>query len=128
MINKRFTFPKKERLSWKRHIDQLFMEGRSFVTFPLQVIYLPVKKEMPVPVSVLVSVSKKRFKRAVKRNRVKRQIREAYRIHKHELADALIERKSHLLVAFLYLSNMLPPFSEVEKAMVKALHTLCDKE
>ncbi len=124
MVNKRFTFPKKERLSWKRHIDLLFANGRSFVAFPLRVIYLPVEQELPALASVLISVSKKKFKRAVKRNLIKRRMREAYRIHKHELIDSLTINQQHMLIAFLYLDKELLSFSEIEKAMVKALSLL----
>ena len=52
--------------------------SRSFSNFPLRVVWLPVE-ELDVQASILISVSKRRFKRAVKRNRIKRQIREAYR-------------------------------------------------
>ena len=71
------TLRKSERLDKKKVIEKMFAGGsRSFSVFPLRVVYLPVE-ELEAPVSILVSVSKRRFKRAVKRNRVKRQIREA---------------------------------------------------
>ena len=90
MTERRHTLSKEERLSWKRHIDRLFTEGRSFVAFPLRVVYLLSDEEgMPVRASFLVSVPKKRFKRAVKRNRIKRQVREAYRMHKYDLWESL---------------------------------------
>ena len=74
------TLPKSERLDKKKVIEKMFAGGsRSFSVFPLRVVYLPVE-ELEAPVSILVSVSKRRFKRAVKRNRVKRQIIEAYRM------------------------------------------------
>lgn len=73
-------------------IEKMFAGGsRSFSVFPLRVVYLPVE-ELEAPVSILVSVSKRRFKRAVKRNRVKRQIREAYRMNKHGLLAVLTEK------------------------------------
>ena len=106
MVNRKFTFPKQERLSWKRHIDLLFANGRSFVAFPLRVIYLSVEEDaLPAPASVLISVPKKKFKRAVKRNLIKRRMREAYRIHKHDLFDALANNQQRMLVAFLYLDT-----------------------
>jgi ribonuclease P protein component len=72
----------------------------------------------------MVSVSKKRFKRAVKRNRVKRQIREAYRLNKHCLLSNMEERNSSLLIAFLYIDKELAPSNSVHKAMTKALNKL----
>ena len=85
MTIRRYTLSKEERLSWKRYIDPLFAKGQSFVAFPLRVIYLPLEEEMPARASFLVSVPKKKFKRAVKRNLIKRQVREAYRTSKHQL-------------------------------------------
>ena len=78
MVNRRYTLSKEERLSWKRYIDLLFAKGQSFVAFPLRVVYLSVEKEETLaPVSILISVPKKKFRRAVKRNLIKRQVREA---------------------------------------------------
>lgn len=127
MVNRRYTLSKEERLSWKRYIDLLFAKGQSFVAFPLRVVYLPVGESV-APVSILVSVPKKKFKRAVKRNLIKRQVREAYRIHKYTLVDPLTIQSKHLLVAFLYLDKETHPFSMIEKAMVKALGILSNKE
>ena len=87
--------------------------SRSFSVFPLRVVYLPVE-ELEADASILISVSKRRFKRAVKRNRVKRQIREAYRVNKHELLNALAEKKCRLAIAFIYLSDQLTESSEGE--------------
>lgn len=70
--------------------------SRSFSVFPLRVVYLPVE-ELEADASILISVSKRRFKRAVKRNRVKRQIREAYRVNKHELLNVLAESSADWL-------------------------------
>lgn len=128
MVNKRYTFSKQERLSWKRYIDLLFAKGQSFVAFPLRVVYFPVEEDSLAPVSLLISVPKKKFKRAVKRNQIKRQVREAYRVHKYDLIDPLTEKKKQMLVAFLYLDKEIHSFASIEKAMVKALNVLRDKE
>ena len=127
MVNKRYTLSKEERLSWKRYIDQLFAEGQSFIAFPLRVVFLPVEEAALAPVSIMVSVPKKKFKRAVKRNLIKRQVREAYRVRKYDLIDPLTEKNKHLLVAFLYVDKEIHPSRDVEKAMTKALKILCDK-
>jgi ribonuclease P protein component len=127
MVNRRYTLSKEERLSWKRYIDQLFAKGQSFVAFPLRVVYLPVEEDSLAPVSILISVPKKKFKRAVKRNLIKRQIREVYRVRKYTLIDPLVEKNSRILVAFLYLDKEIRSFAEMEKAMTKALTTLVNK-
>lgn len=128
MENKRYTLSKEERLSWKRYIDLLFEKGQSFVAFPLRVVYLPLEEEMSAPVSILISVPKKKFKRAVKRNLIKRQVREAYRVRKYDLIDPLIEKNKRMLIAFLYLDKEIHPFTDMEKAMTKAIRILRDKE
>nr|WP_129730930.1 ribonuclease P protein component [Parabacteroides goldsteinii] len=128
MENKRYTLSKEERLSWKRYIDLLFEKGQSFVAFPLRVVYLPLEEEMSAPVSILISVPKKKFKRAVKRNLIKRQVREAYRVRKYDLIDPLAEKNKRMLVAFLYLDKEIHPFADMEKAMTKAIKVLRDKE
>ncbi|MDR2969059.1 MAG: ribonuclease P protein component [Tannerellaceae bacterium] len=127
-----YTFSKEERLSWKRYIDLLFAQGQSFVAFPLRVIFLfldepPFGEPLSARSSTLISVSKKKFKRAVKRNRIKRQIRETYRVRKPELITSLEAKDKHLLVAFLYLDNEFHTFPQMEKAMSKAIRILREK-
>ena len=122
MTTKRYTLSKEERLSWKRYIDLLFEKGQSFVAFPLRVVYLPMEEEMPARASFLVSVPKKKFKRAVKRNLIKRQVREAYRV------EPLEAKNKGMLIAFLYLDKEIHPYAVMEKAMKKAIHILRDKE
>ena len=121
------TLQKTELLDRKKVIEKMFAGGsRSFSVFPLRVVYLPVE-ELDVPVSILVSVSKRRFKRAVKRNRVKRQIREAYRLNKHLLSNALSGSQTRLAVAFIYLSDELVPSSVIEERMKIALSRIAEK-
>ena len=121
------TLHKVERLDKKKIIEKMFAGGsRSFSVFPLRVVYLPVE-EMEADASILISVSKRRFKRAVKRNRVKRQIREAYRVNKHELLNILVERKCRLAIAFIYLSDQLVESSIIEDRMRIALVRITEK-
>ena len=121
------TLHKVERLDKKKIIEKMFAGGsRSFSVFPLRVVYLPVE-ELEADASILISVSKRRFKRAVKRNRVKRQIREAYRVNKHELLNILVERKCRLAIAFIYLSDQLGESSIIEDRMRIALVRITEK-
>ena len=126
--DKKLTFPKNERISWKRHLDLLFTEGNSFVAYPLRIIYLPLKKgDSGSAVSVVTSVSKKKFKHAVDRNKIKRRIRESYRLRKHELIDHISQKESSLLIAFLYLSKEKASFETIDKAINKTIHSLINK-
>lgn len=123
-----YTLSKAERLSSKIVIGRVFEGGvsKSFSIFPIRVVYMSVDSA-ETPASILISVSKRRFKRAVKRNRVKRQIREAYRKHKQPLLDNLQQRGQYLAIAFLYLSDELVSTSELEEKMKIALSRISEK-
>ena len=104
---KKYTFTKEERLCSKRLIDDLFHNGSSFVVYPFRVVFL-VKPDNPnqeFPVQVITSVPKKRFKRAVDRNYLKRLMRESYRLEKHQLYSILKDHSLNLLLAIQYVSN-----------------------
>jgi ribonuclease P protein component len=126
-LDNRCTFKKPERISFQREIDLLFKQGETFISYPLRVIYLEQKPSSGATVSVFVSVSKKRIKHAVKRNRMKRLIKEAYRLNKTALIQYLWNKESGLLIAFLYIGNELCQWKEMEDAMLKAISKLKDK-
>lgn len=128
MAVRKFTLPKQERLSLKRYMDVLFKDGQSFVAYPFRLIYYCTEEVLPARVSVLVSVPKKKFKRAVKRNHIKRLLREAYRLHKYELIDPVTGKNKYMMVAFLFLDKELPSFENVEKSVKKAVRLLIEKE
>ncbi|MDL2322482.1 ribonuclease P protein component [Bacteroidales bacterium OttesenSCG-928-A17] len=126
-----YTFKKEERISSKREIGFLFENGTSFIAYPLRIVYVEKETSEGSRFSVLVSVSKKKFKRAVKRNRVKRLIREAYRLNKSVLWDSIAEDKfvscPFLNIAFIFVGNDMPDFEQVESAMKKALFSIQQK-
>lgn len=132
LASKAFTLGKEERLCSKLLIDKLFggNASSSMAAWPLRAVFLTTDKKNDADVSVelLVSVSKRCFKRAVKRNRVKRQIREAYRTNKSVLTErmALMPGKK-LLVAFIWMDGNLHPSSQVEEKMQKLLKRLGEK-
>jgi len=127
-MEKRFCFPKAERLSSRSTIQTLFTEGQSFVKYPLRVSFIKLPAEATSPsAQVLISVTKKRFKRANKRNLLKRKIREAYRLNKHILTDVLNEQNEKFAIAFIYLPSEVMDFIDIEKGMIKALHKIVDK-
>ena len=122
----RNTLCKAERLKSKTLTDKLFSgASKSFVVYPLRLVYLPVEKTDGYA-SILVSVPKKRFKRAVKRNRVKRQIRELYRTHKHGLLESLAGKEYQLAVAFIYLDHVIHPTVELAQKMERLLARLTE--
>ncbi len=121
------TLSKAERLSKKRLIDQLFGgDGKSLLAFPLRVVYMTTGGGDPTA-SMLVSVPKKRFKRAVKRNRVKRQVREAYRKNKQVLLPALEAKNESVVMAFIWLGDALVASSVVEEKVHNLLLRLSER-
>ena len=122
------TFPKTERLSSVILIEKLFAGGsKSLPAFTLRIVYMQVEGEALPAVSVLISVPKKRFKRAVKRNRVKRQIREAYRKHKYLLIDPLKAAGKKAAIAFIWLDNELHASDEIEEKVKKLLQITAER-
>ena len=118
------SFTKAERISLQREIDLLFHEGTAFTVYPLRVIYVEKQAFSGVPAAILVSVPKKRFKRAVKRNRLKRLIRETYRLNKNALWESLQLSGKGLLIAFIYIGNELCDFSTLNTSMKKIIAKL----
>ncbi len=127
----KFTFGKEEHLCKQVLIDQLFGGSAQVISvWPLRVVFLLVDKkdERDVSMQVLISVSKRFFKRAVKRNRVKRQIRETFRLQRQEL-KALMDGMSdkQLLVAFIWQVDELQTSHLVANRMRKLLSRLVEK-
>lgn len=125
------TFCKEERLFRKALIEKLFhKEGsRSMAAFPLRLVYMksPAGEDGPAA-QMLVSVPKRCFKRAVKRNRVKRQVREAYRKNKHILYDKLEQLDgTRLAMAFIWLDDSLWDTPKVEQKVTNLMQRLAEK-
>ena len=118
----RNTFKKNERLCSRILMERLFQgDNRSVSAYPLRAVYIPVDLSEQQGVSLLISVPKKRFHDAVDRNRVKRQIREAYRKHKHGLVEQMATREQGLLVAFIYVSAQIESTAYIEKRVIRLL-------
>ena len=113
------TFPKKEKLTHKKHFERLFSEGKSLYAFPVKLLYIPVTFQDGTPIKVAVTAPKKKFKRAVHRNRIKRLLREAYRLNKFLVVNPVPTQFAFL---FLYLGNTIPNYKEVDRAMKQLLY------
>jgi len=124
------TFKKEERLCSRRLIDGLFHNGSSFVVYPYRIVFKSFETQDPtVPLQTIISVSKRRFKRAVDRNAIKRRMRESYRLQKHTLIDFLDQHSLHLLVAFQYVGKgtEIPASVNLFERMGGALERLKDE-
>ncbi|MFC4870654.1 ribonuclease P protein component [Negadavirga shengliensis] len=112
-------FPKEERLHSKKSIKELFDKGSSFFLYPFKVFYLP--NPHTETNQVLISVSKKRIKKAVDRNLIKRRIREAYRLNKHLLSS---QNENKKLIGLVYVSSDLMGFASIEPQLQKILRRI----
>lgn len=117
----RHTLPKSERLCSKKALDELFGGGhQSVASFPLRAVFMATEE---AGARILVSVSKRFFKRAVHRNRIKRQLREAYRLQKELL---ILPDEKGLNIAFLWTNNEILPTEIVMQKMHKVLLRIND--
>jgi len=130
-------FPKHNRLCGQVRVAQLYKEGKRFVVWPLRVTYQPIAKseelrekseeprakrqETRDNTQVLVWAPKSLFKRAVKRNRLRRLMREAYRLNQNLLGE------QHYLIAFNYIDKEEQPFATINKAICKSLKKISEQ-
>jgi ribonuclease P protein component len=110
-------FPKSERLHSRKYIKELFDKSSSFFLYPFKVIFLPAQPGETN--QVLISVSKKKLKRAVHRNLIKRRIREAYRLNKY-----ILESGPQKQIGLIYVSSDLMEFSDIQKKLIRILRKL----
>jgi ribonuclease P protein component len=110
----KFTFRKEERLSKEKRIQELFDKGSSFYLFPFKVFFMPNPDPAYPFHQVVISVSKRNFKRAVDRNLIKRRIREAYRLNK-----GLLPVQNKLLIAYIYSVKDILPSAQIHERLVK---------
>ncbi|MBK6284708.1 MAG: ribonuclease P protein component [Draconibacterium sp.] len=117
-----FSFHKNERLCSKKVIDKLFIEGKSVFVYPVKIVYLETLLPEKNKVQAAFTVGKRNFKRAVKRNLIKRRMREAYRLNKQKFYDELGEKQ--LAVFFIYTAKTISDYKQIETAIIKGLKKL----
>ncbi len=128
MNKKSFSFRRTERLKSRKTINKLFRSGQSFGQFPLRVVWMEL--DIPIgnsPVQFALSVPKKKFKRASDRNRIRRIIREAYRLQKSHFYGLLPEQLEQLAMMVIYTGKEIPDYQTIESAMKQLLKRLSKK-
>ncbi len=124
------SFPKKNKLCGKLRIEQLYREGKRFVAWPLRVTWQPITNQQSTMTNtkVLVWAPKSLFKHAVQRNRLRRLMREAYRLHQDILTNqqSTINNQQYF-IAFNYIDKEEQSFAVIEKAVCKALKKIAAK-
>ncbi len=118
-----YSLNKAERLCSKKLIDELLLSKCSFVKYPFRVIFKISSQTGDFPARIAISVSKKKFKRAVKRNRIKRLTREVYRLNKIDFYQQIPENKT-IDILFIYLDYQLPEYHKIEKAIQSAMQKI----
>lgn len=122
-----FRLRKCDRISKKKTIETLFEGGaKSICIYPIRMVY--AESEDSSLVSILVTVPKRKIKKAVDRNKIKRQIREAYRTQKNELLETLIHNNNKLIIGFIYVGSQVYPSSVIHEHIHSLLTYLVEKQ
>ena len=122
----RNTFSKEEKLKKKNLITELFASGKSASVFPLKMVYLENDHDSPFKIQVGVSVSKRNFKSAVDRNRIKRLMRESYRKNKYLIYND-DDTKKHILM-FIYQAKSEVSYQKMEEKMIDLIQKFLQKQ
>ena len=121
---KTFSYNKHEKLKSRKLIEQLFAKGKAINAHPLRLIYFIPEEKMDNQLKIGVTVSSRNFKKAVHRNRIKRLMREAYRLNKAELVDHIEGSQKQIAAFIIYTDKSLPEFDLIQQKMKVLLNKL----
>lgn len=117
-----YRLQKNERLHYKKSIKELFDKGSSFFLYPFKVIHLTLNGSYAETNQVLFSVSKRKIKKAVHRNNIKRRVKEAYRLNKSLIATSVTKNK----IALIYVASELEDFGTIQRKVQRILKKIAD--
>jgi ribonuclease P protein component len=120
------SFLKNEKLCQKDSIDLIFAQGEKISDRPIKLLWTEVTNQQ-LPLQTLISVPKRRIPKACDRNRIKRLIRESFRLHKQPLIDQLIQKKVSINLAILYSENKVLDYKEIHDKICLTLQRLSQK-
>lgn len=118
------TYSRSEKLKSRKVLNTLFTGGKSISVFPVKLFWIPVGNETEQPIQAGVGVSARHFSKAVDRNRIKRLLREGYRLNKQPLLTTLKTHQKQIAVFFLYIGKELPDHGMLTEKMQQALTKL----
>jgi len=118
-----FNFPKSHRLYSKKEIGSLFQQNKSFLVFPLKVLYADASGRN-VPLSILISIPKSRIKKATHRNHIKRLIKEAFRQHNSSLYNWLESKEQQIICSMIYVHNQSLSYKQIEQSVISVLQKI----
>lgn len=117
MTNLRHKLPRSSSLKRKLLIDNLFSQGRSIMSFPVRLVYLPISYPEDSPFLAGFSVPKKKFKKATDRNRIKRLMREAFRLQQHQL-----NLPEKTVMMWIYTGKNMPDYDTIYQKVSEIIH------
>ena len=121
------TLRKAERFHSHKLIEKLFAEGKVWIKYPFRIVWMPLEEPKGPPAEVMISVSKKKFKRANKRNLLRRRTKEAYRQQKDKLYEFLELHHKRIAFAIIYLPAEELLYADIEKGMKKMLSKMIEE-
>ena len=129
VVKKTYGFPKSERLCSKKCIDQVFASGKSMFSYPIKTLFY-FSRPTPNTAScqAMFVVPKRKFKKAVSRNAIRRKMREAYRLNKQTLSHWCLENNMEVKIAFLYVASDSLTFAQIQESMRKILQQLIQQD
>ena len=119
-----FEFPKKQKLCSETVIKEMFSKGKSFTTSALRLVWKVDNNQDEVAVKSIIVVPKKKIRLAVKRNIIRRRMKEGYRLHKIELENMLKNKELHLVIAIIYQKENILPYKTMEEEIKLILERL----
>jgi len=122
-----FEYNKRNILRSRKEIDLLFKDGNTFICYPFRIIWLKENAIPKISLKILISVSKKYSKRAVKRNKIKRRIKESFRLLFPNLYQLPFFNMNSLSIAILYISKEEEPYQEISTKLNQVFNTLIQK-
>ncbi len=127
LLKEKKIFPKQERLCGRKEIDRLFDQGSAVSSLPVKLLFIPRTEDTTIPCKSMFVVPKKSFRKAHDRNKLKRRMREAFRLNKSGLYQQLASKEQCFSLAFLYTGKKEENYSKIELALKECLQKMNKK-